>query len=52
MVYLCAAVRRSDEAIDNEDETEVSAKMKDGILAIYIPKVEEVKPEVKKIAIK
>ena len=31
---------------------EVSAKMKDGILAIYIPKMEQVKPEVKKIAIK
>ena len=30
----------------------VSAKMKDGILAIYIPKMEQVKPEVKKIAIK
>ena len=31
---------------------EVSAKMKDGILAIYIPKMEQIKPEVKKIAIK
>ena len=31
---------------------EVSAKMKDGILAIYVPKLEPVKPEVKKIAIK
>ncbi len=30
----------------------VSAKMKDGILAIYIPKMEQVKPEVKRIAIK
>ena len=30
----------------------VSAKMKDGILAIYVPKLEPVKPEVKKIAIK
>ena len=31
---------------------EVSAKMKDGILAIYIPKMEQIKPEVKKISIK
>ena len=31
---------------------EVSAKMKDGILAIYIPKMEQIKPEIKKIAIK
>ena len=30
----------------------VSAKMKDGILAIYIPKMEQVKPEAKRIAIK
>ena len=30
----------------------VSAKMKDGILAIYIPKMEPVKPEVKHITIK
>ena len=30
----------------------VSAKMKDGILAIYIPKMEQIKPEVKKISIK
>ena len=37
---------------DNILDDKVSAKMKDGILAIYIPKVEEVKPEVKKIAIK
>ena len=31
---------------------EVSAKMKDGILAIYIPKMEPVKAEVTKIAVK
>ena len=31
---------------------EVSAKMKDGILAIYIPKMEQIKSEIKKIAIK
>ena len=31
---------------------EVSAKMKDGILAIYIPKMEPVKSEVTKIAVK
>ena len=31
---------------------EVSAKMKDGILAIYIPKMEQIKSEVKKISIK
>jgi len=30
----------------------VSAKMKDGILAVYISRMEQVKPEVKKIAIK
>jgi len=30
----------------------VSAKMKDGILAIFIPKVKPLKPEIKKIAIK
>ena len=37
-----------EDALDDK----VSAKMKDGILAIYIPKMEQVKPEVKKIAIK
>ena len=31
---------------------EVSAKMKDGLLAIYITKMEQIKPEVKKISIK
>jgi len=31
---------------------QISAKMKDGILAIYIPKVKPLKPEIKKIAIR
>ena len=37
---------------DNALDDKVSAKMKDGILAIYIPKMKPVKPAVKKIAIK
>ena len=31
---------------------EISAKMKDGILAVFVPRMEQVKPESKKIKIK
>jgi HSP20 family protein len=37
---------------DNIKEKSIKASMKDGVLAIQVPRLEKVKPEVKKIAIK
>jgi HSP20 family molecular chaperone IbpA len=33
-------------------ENNIKASMKDGVLSIQVPRLEKVKPEVKKIAIK
>ena len=43
---------RSFDLPEDVKENNIKASMKDGILAIQVPRLEKVKPEVKKIAIK